>query len=184
MKKSAKSSESKPQGEGLQSLTQFDSKSQTELFTSAMKAFTSGKYREAQTLFSQCAAGPQISVNESATMYGRMCQQRIERESPRLETPEDHYNFGITLINLGKFAEAKKHLETAVATSPMSHFLYALAIAEGSSGAMESAAAHLRRAIEKDPSIRGQARSDPDFHALLQDARIREVLTREPSNAA
>lgn len=184
MKKSAKSPEPQPRNEGPISLAKLDSKSHTELFAAAMKAFSAGQYREAKTIFDRCSAGPQISVNESATMYGRMCQQRIDRESPKLETPEDHYNFGIAMMNAGRHMDARRHLEAAVAASPLSQYLYALAIAEGVSGAFDHAAESLRRAIEKDPSIRGLARRDPDFHPLLHDGRIREVLTREPSNAA
>ena len=184
MKKSAKSLESSPTGEGPFSLSPLDTKSQTELFALAMKVFTAGDYREAKILFDRCSTGPQISVSESASMYSRMCQQRIDREAPKLETPDDQYNFGITMLTAGRHADARKHLEAAVAAAPLPHYLYTLALAEGVSGAFESAATHLRRAIEKDPSIRAQAKTDPDFHPLLHDARIREVLSREPLSAA
>ena len=88
------------------------------------------------------------------------------------------------MLSAGRHAEARKHLEAAVAAAPLAQYLYTLALAEGVAGAFENAAAHLRRAIEKDPSLRAQAKTDPDFHPLLHDARIREVLTREPLSAA
>ncbi|MGJ5818802.1 tetratricopeptide repeat protein [Paludibaculum fermentans] len=158
-------------------------KSQSDLFAQAMKSFTSGDYRAALEVFDQASQGPSIAVNESAQMYRRMCQQRIDRATPQLKTPEDHYNFGVSLMNAGKFADARKYLETAVDGGPESHHLYALAIVEGMTGAIDSAVRHLRKAIQVDRGLRNVARTDADFQPLLQHAQIREVLAGDPYSA-
>lgn len=156
---------------------------QTDLFAQAMKSFSAGDYRMALDAFGDAARGPSIAVTESALMYKRMCQQRLERAAPNLETADDHYNYALGLMSSGKYAEARKHLETAVEAGPESHHLYALAIAEGLSGAIDSAARHLRQAIHADRGLRGVARTDADFQPLLQHAQIREVLAGDPHPA-
>ncbi len=149
-----------------------------------MKNFTAGDYQKAKPLFDQASHGPSLPVNESAQMYSRMCVQRIERANPDLRSPEDRYNFAVSLINLQKYQDAKHHLEAAVAASAQPHFMYALALVEGMLGSIPAAAQQLRRAIESDPSLRSVARNDADFAPLLQHTQIREVLAGEQAQAS
>jgi tetratricopeptide (TPR) repeat protein len=158
-------------GEGL------SAKGHTDLFARAVKLFTAGSYGEAAALFEQAADGPLMSVNESAQMYRRMCLQRMESARPELNSPEDHYNFGVSLFNARRYREACEHLETAAGQSPLPHYLYAQALAEGALGSAAKAAQLLQRAMQADPGIRSLARTDADFAPLLEHAAIREVLS-------
>jgi tetratricopeptide (TPR) repeat protein len=153
-----------------------DNRAHTDLFARAMKVFNQGEYAKAAAIFEQASTGPVIGVNESAQMYARMCRQRMSRPSVELHSPEDHYNYAVSLINARKYREARESLELATAAGPQPHFWYALALVEGHLGSMESAAAHLRRAIQMDPALRGVARSDPDFAPLLHNPRLKEAL--------
>jgi tetratricopeptide (TPR) repeat protein len=153
-----------------------DSRSHTDQFARAMKIFSQGDYERAALMFAEASAGPLIGVNESAQMYSRMCQQRISRMSVELKTPEDHYNYAVSLINARKYSEARESLETAVEAGVQPHYCYALALVEGHLGAMDAAASHLRRAIQMDPALRGVARSDPDFAPLLHNPKLKEAL--------
>lgn len=154
-----------------------DPKAHTALFAEAMKKFSAGEYAAAREAFERASHGPVLSVNESALMYARMCAQRIERPKLELKTPEDLYTYAVSLINAEKFRDAVPHLEKAVATSGQSHYLYALALCLGRSGAVAAAADHLRRAVSQDASIRSIARSDADFQPLLEHASLRELIS-------
>jgi tetratricopeptide (TPR) repeat protein len=160
-----------------------DSKQHTELFSKAAKKFSAGDYKTARALFEDAAKGPVLSVNESAAMYIRMCDQRIQRAAPELKTAEDYYNYGVGLINASRTADAIQALEKAAALEDSAHILYVLALANGLHGDLPSAASSLRRALQLDPSTRGLARSDPDFQPLLQHLEIREVLSSERQTA-
>jgi tetratricopeptide (TPR) repeat protein len=153
----------------------------TDLFASAMKAFTAGDYRKAREMFAEASAGPVLSVNESARMYARMCEQRLARQAPVLKSPEDHYHYAISLMNAGEYRAALPHLEAALKGGESGDVLYALALATGLLGDINSSAAHLRRACQIDQSIRVLARNDADFHSLLQHRAVREVLDGEKS---
>lgn len=178
MKKPAKASESK------QTAAPTDAKAHTALFTQAMKYFTAGDYERARDAFREAAKGPSLSVNESASMYARMCVQRLEKPRLELKTPEELYTYAVSLINAERFREAVPHLEKAVAASGQSHYLYALALCLGRSGAVDAAAENLRRAVAQDSSIRGLARGDSDFQPLLEHSTLRELLSGDGGSSA
>lgn len=178
MKKPTKVSESK------QTAAPADTKAHTALFTQAMKYFTAGDYVRARDAFKEASNGPSLSVNESASMYVRMCLQRLEKPKLELRTPEELYTYAVSLINAERFREAVPHLERAVAANGQSHYLYALALCLGRSGSVDEAAVNLRRAVAQDSSIRGLARGDSDFQPLLEHSVLREALSGDGGSSA
>lgn len=181
MKKPVKNSDMKSTTDGAASAAELDAKAQTELFAKAMKLFAKGHYGEAKPLFDQASGGPKLSVNESAIMYGRMCGQRLAQEHVALKTADDHYNYAVSLMNLRRLEEAAASLRKAIDLGDAGHIRYAMSLATGLQGDTSTAATHLQRAIELDPTIRTAARNDPDFQPLLQDHAIRELVTGEKS---
>ena len=162
-----------------------DTNGHTELFARAVKVFTSGDYRKARSLFEEASGGPVMSIGETARMYMRMCDQRLSRDKVELSSPEEHYNYGIQLINERRLDEAVTHLRSAIqAKSGGGHVLYAMALALGLRGDYASARQYLKQAIETDPQIRMQARLDADFRDLLQDTAIRELVYPERAGMA
>jgi len=154
-----------------------DNKGHTDLFARAMKSFTSGDFRKARMLFEEASAGPVLSINESARMYTRMCDQRLKNEKVELKTPEEHYDYAVKLINERRLAEAVGHLKSALqGRSPGGHVHYAMSLALGLQGDIAGAHRHLKQAIELDPQTRSLARGDADFQDLLQDATLRDLV--------
>jgi tetratricopeptide (TPR) repeat protein len=162
-----------------------DTKGHTDLFARAIKSFSAGDYRKARSLFDEASNGPVISVNESARMYMRMCDQRLKSEKLEIKTPEEHYDYAVKLLNDGKPADAVSHLRVALqAPHPSGHVHYALALALGQQGDMGGAHQHLKTAVELDPALKSFARGDADFRDLLQDAALRELVVPERTPAA
>jgi tetratricopeptide (TPR) repeat protein len=96
-----------------------------------------------------------------------MCEQRLESAGLVLNTPEDHYNYAITLINSRDLGGAQKHLRAALdADSTAEHVLYALAACQSLGGDLPAAYENLKRAIDLQPRNRLAARQDPDFAAM------------------
>ena len=174
MKKATKQADTKPAAAKMSAA--LDAKGQTELFASAMKHFTKGEYAQAKPLFARAGEGPQLSVCESARMYGKICDQRLDQSKPDLKTAEDHYNDGVAMVNGRRFSEALSHLQKALAMGDGAHVRYALALASGMEGDMPGAVSHLQRAVEMDSSIRSFARTEADFQPLPKDQIISKVL--------
>ena len=182
MKKPVKTSDSKATAANTRSSATLDSRAQTDLFAKAMKHFSSSDYGKAKDLFDQAAQGPSIGVNESATMYSRMCVQRLEGQRLQLKTGDDHYNYAISLMNLRRLGDAVPHLAKAIELSDSGHARYAMALACGLQGDLPAAVAHLQRAIEIDPSTRTLARNDADFLPLLKDSVVRQLIVGDTSD--
>jgi Tfp pilus assembly protein PilF len=179
MKKPIKAGETKTASDA-----RLDAKAQTEVFSRAMKSFNAGDYRKARPLLEEASKGPGLAIKETATMYIRMCDQRLAQEKLVLETAEDYYNYGVGLMNDRRPSEARSYLQKAVSLDGAPHVHYAYALASGLSGDLDTAATHLRRAVELDPATRGLARGDSDFQPLLQNPAIREILTADRSESA
>jgi tetratricopeptide (TPR) repeat protein len=162
-----------------------DERQQAELFERAMKLFQMGGYSAARELFETAALGPIPAMAHSAQLHSAMCARRVGAREPSLATPEEHYDYAVTLINEGRFPEAERHLAEAVARVPdADHVHYALALCSGLSGDVRGACRHLRRAIEIEPRNRIAARNDPDFAGIGQLSPLFELLYPERTAAA
>lgn len=142
-----------------------------------MARFHAREFSEAKRYFEQAAAGPAREIAFSAKTHLRMCEQRLETAAPpKLESPEDRYNYAITLLNERRFDQARHQLELALRDQEADHYLYALAVAIGNLGDIQEAARHLRRSIELSPKNRVVAHNDPDFAELARHGEIRALL--------
>jgi tetratricopeptide (TPR) repeat protein len=149
-------------------------------FEAAMKLFHARQLSEARVLFQQAAAGGERDVAQRAQLHIAMCNRRLQQSTVSFGTAEEHYNYGVALINARNLAEARTHLEKALAIAPGSdHIHYALALAQALSGDLASAHENLRRAIELEPRNRVIARQDADFAPLANQAVFRSLLYPE-----
>jgi tetratricopeptide (TPR) repeat protein len=145
-----------------------DAAKQLSSFEAAMKLFHTRKLKEARALFETAAAGPERDVAQRARLHIAMCDRRLEQApSAPLDSAEDHYNYGVAMINVRRITEARSHLEQALEMAPgTDHIHYALALAQALGGDSASAYENLKRAIELEPRNRIMARQDADFAPL------------------
>ena len=106
-------------------------------------------------------------MNESASMYVRMCEQRLDRQRQETSTPEELYSRGMALLKQRRYTEALASLEAAQRAEETARVRYALTLATGNIGDAGAAARHFKRACELDPALRETARHDADFLSLI-----------------
>jgi tetratricopeptide (TPR) repeat protein len=105
----------------------------------------------------------------------------MERGSTQFKTPEEHYDYTVSLINLGDYVSAREHLEKLSKQAPKADYVaYGLAALDCLTGHVEDALRNLGRAIALNPSLRFQARNDSDFQNLSEDPRFTELLYPDP----
>jgi tetratricopeptide (TPR) repeat protein len=149
-------------------------------FEAASKLFHARKFREARELFVAAAAGPERDVAHRAGLHAAMCNQRLEQREVRCQTAEDHYNYGIALLNTRQSREAASYLERGLQMAPDSdHIHYALAVAHTLLGDPHRAHEHLRRSIELEPKNRLMARQDPDLGSVVSQPQFQALLYPE-----
>jgi tetratricopeptide (TPR) repeat protein len=154
-----------------------DALTQLAAFEAAMKLFHARQFGDARLLFQQAAAGAERDVAQRAQVHIAMCDRRLQQPTVTFSTAEECYNYGVALINARNLAEARTHLEKALAIAPGSdHIHYALALAQALSGDLPAAHENLRRAIELEPRNRLLARQDADFAPLANQAAFHGLL--------
>lgn len=154
---------------------------QLKQYEEAVRLFQQQKLHKAQLVFEKVATGPGKELADRAHMHLRICVQRISRPPLRpLKGPEDHYHQGIAMMNLGRWDEAREHLEKAKKLAAKAdHIHYALAALDCLTGDSDSALSKLKTAIELRPENRYHARNDEDFAFLAEDPRFTELLYPE-----
>jgi tetratricopeptide (TPR) repeat protein len=157
--------------------------SQLASFEAGSKLFHARKFREARERFLQAAEGPERDVAHRARLHAEMCSQRLEQPEVQCQTAEDHYNYGVALLNTRKVQEACAYLERALQLAPDSdHIHYALAVAHGLSGDASRSHLHLKRAIELEPKNRLMARQDADLGNVAAQPQFQALLYPEKKN--
>src|SRR5215471_8598890 len=149
---------------------------QLAAFEAAMKLFHARKLKEARDLFEQAAAGPERDVAQRARLHIAMCDRRLAQQPVELGSAEEHYNYGVAMINSRKMSEARTHLEIAPGSD---HIHYALALAQALSGDLTAAHDNLKRAIALEPRNRLIARQDADFAPIVSQQPFQSLIFPE-----
>jgi tetratricopeptide (TPR) repeat protein len=151
---------------------------QLKQYEEALQYFQTQKYLKAKPIFEKVVSGPSKEFADRARVHLRIAEQRIQRtETPVPRSPEEHYQHGVAMMNMGRWDEAREHLLRARKLSPKADYIiYALAALDCLTGEAESAMENLKIAIQLRPENRYHARNDEDFAFLQEDPRFTELL--------
>jgi tetratricopeptide (TPR) repeat protein len=154
---------------------------QLRQYEEAVRYMQQLKFHRAKELLGKVVSGAGKELAERAQVHLRICEQRIARPpAPLLRTAEDHYHHGVAMMNLGRWDEAREHLDRARKAAPKAdHVIYALAALDCLTGETDSAMENLKQAIALRPENRYHARNDEDFAYLQEDPRFTELLYPE-----
>jgi len=156
------------------------SERQLQHFEAGMKFFHARRFKEAREALLLAAEGPERDVAHRAQLHTKMCEQRLQQPAVTLATAEEHYNYGVALLNTRKTDEARSHLNRALEMAPGADYIhYALALAHAMAGEQAGALEHLKRAIELEPKNRLMARQDADFGPLAGQPMFQALLYPE-----
>lgn len=146
-----------------------------------LKALQERKFERAKGLFQKVMASGMSQLADRAAVHLSTCSQQLATEaSTSFKSPEEHYDFAVSLMNSGDFEEARVHLEKILKQNAKADYaVYGMAVLSCMTGKVEDALRHLSEAIRLNPSNRFQARNDSDFHNLSDDPRFTELLYPE-----
>jgi tetratricopeptide (TPR) repeat protein len=154
---------------------------QMKVYEEAMSLFHQQKFQRAKQELEKVLAGPSKELADRARTHLRITEQRMKplsEQNPK--SPEEHYQRGVAMMNLGRWDEARESLDKARKLAPKAdHVHYALAALDCLTGEADSAMVNLKVAIELRPSNRYHARNDEDFAFLQEDPRFTELLYPE-----
>jgi tetratricopeptide (TPR) repeat protein len=150
-------------------------------YETGLRAMQEHKYDKAKTALQKVVAGNNRELADRATVHLNACNQQLEKTSTQFKTPEEHYDFAVSLINLGDYVGAREHLDSLSKQVPKADYVaYGFAALDCLTGHSEDSLRNLARAIELNPALRFQARNDSDFQNLSEDPRFTELLYPDP----
>ncbi len=142
------------------------------------------KFERAKTILQKVAQGPSKELAERVAVHLNAVNAALAKTSSTFKSPEEHYDYAISLMNAGDYETAREHLQKMAKQNAKADYVwYGLAALASLEGKAEEAIKHLSEAIKHNPSNRIQARNDSDFQNMFDDPRFTELLYPEPGEA-
>jgi tetratricopeptide (TPR) repeat protein len=149
-------------------------------YEQALKFLQTQKFDKAKALLEKVVESGVSELSDRAKIHINICNQQLDQIQKTFVTPEEHYDFAVSLMNLGDFVTAREHFETLCNQRPTLDFVwYGRAVLECLTGRTTESLQHLAEAIRLNPGNRFQARNDSDFRNMADDPRFTELLYPE-----
>ena len=151
-------------------------------YEAGLAALQAHKYDRAKALFEKVVSGPSPELADRAAVHLNTCVQLLNRDAATFKTPEERYDYAISLMNMGDYVGAREIFEELTKKHPKLDFVwYGSAALHCLMGHFPDAIAGLNEAIRLNPANRFQARNDSDFKSLSDDPRFTELLYPDTS---
>ena len=151
-------------------------------YESGLRAMQEHKFDKAKPHFQKVLTGPSKELADRASVHLNTCNSQLERSAAtQFKTPEEHFDYAVSLMNVGDYVSAREHLEKLFKQAPKADYvIYGIAALDCLTGHVEDSLRRLDEALRMNPQLRYQARNDSDFHNLAEDPRFTELLYPDP----
>ena len=150
-------------------------------YEAGLRAMQEHKFDKARGYLQKVVSGPSKELADRASVHLSTCNQHAEKAAVQFKSSEEHFDYAVSLMNVGDYVSAREHLEKLAKQTPNADYVsYGLAALDCLTGHVEEALRHLDEAIKVNPTLRFQARNDSDFHNLAEDPRFTELLYPDP----
>jgi tetratricopeptide (TPR) repeat protein len=152
-------------------------------YEAGLKALQVHKYDRAKGYFEKVVGGSSPELADRASVHLNTCNQQLSRTATTFKTPEEQFDYAVSLMNMGDYVTARENFDTLVKRAPKLDFVwYGMAALNCLTGHFPDAIQSLNESIRLNPANRYQARNDSDFKNLADDPRFTELLY--PDNSA
>jgi len=150
-------------------------------YEAGLKAMQAHKFDKAKAALTKVLEGPSKELADRARVHLSICTQQLGRIANTFKTPEEHYDYAVSLMNSGDYDGSRTHLDKLIKSHPKADYaVYGMAVLDGLTNNVEDCLRHLQQAIKLNPANRFQARNDSDFAQMADDPRFTELLYPEP----
>lgn len=146
----------------------------------AVTAMQSGNYAAAHPALQALLESAPPEFTDRIRMYLAACVAQANKGDATFSSPEEKYDYAISLLNEGQFEDAREHLHEILAGDENADYaFYGLAVLASMTGDAQTCLERLSEAIRLNSLNRIQARSDSDFQDMADDPRFTELLYPE-----
>ncbi len=150
-------------------------------YEEGLRALQERKFEKAKTSLQKVLGGADKALVDRAQVYIAACDHHLETLALHFKTPEEHFDYAISLMNTGDYVTAREHFDKLLKQEAKSDYvLYGMAALHCLTGHPEDSLRTLSEAIQANPALRFQARNDSDFQNLAEDPRFTELLYPDP----
>jgi tetratricopeptide (TPR) repeat protein len=151
-------------------------------YEAGLRAMQEHKFDKAKPHFQKVVGGPSRELADRATVHLNTCNQHLDRSTAtQFKTTEEHFDYAVSLMNVGDYVTAREHLDKLLKQAPKADYVvYGLAALDCLTGHVEDSLRRLDEALRLNPQLRYQARNDSDFQNLAEDPRFTELLYPDP----
>jgi tetratricopeptide (TPR) repeat protein len=151
-------------------------------YEAGLKCLQSHKYDKAKACFEKVIGGPSPELADRASTHLNTCIQHINQDAANFKTPEERYDYAVSLMNMGDYVSAREFFDELTQKHPkLDYVWYGAAALNCLMGSFPDAITKLSEAIRLNPNNRFQARNDSDFKSLSDDPRFTELLYPDTS---
>ncbi len=149
-------------------------------YEAAIHLMQQGHYDKAHAAFDKMLLSSPPELADRIRMYINACLLQITKGTTTFNSHEEQYDFAISLLNDGKYPDARDHFKQILEANPSADYaFYGLAVLASMTGDSHECLEHLTNAIKHNPRNRIQARADSDFQDMADDPRFTELLYPE-----
>src|ERR1035437_4069470 len=149
-------------------------------YEAALRLMQGGKFDKAHAAFTHMLASSPADLAERIRMYINACLQQGAKGKTQFATPEERYDYAVSLLNDGNYEDARTHLKKIISDDPQADYaFYGLAVLASITGDAPNCIEQLTEAIRLNSRNRIQARADSDFQDMADDPRFTELLYPE-----
>ena len=151
-------------------------------YEAGLRAMQEHKFDKAKPHFQKVIGGPAKELTDRANVHLNTCNQHLERSgATQFKTTEEHFDYAVSLMNVGDYVTAREHLDKLFKQAPKADYvIYGLAALDCLTGHVEDSLRRLDEALRMNSQLRYQARNDSDFQNLAEDPRFTELLYPDP----
>jgi tetratricopeptide (TPR) repeat protein len=151
-------------------------------YEAGLKAMQTHKYDRAKACFEKVVSGANPELADRAAVHLNTCNQHLSQATTHFKTPEEQYDYAISLMNMGDYLSARENFEGLIKKYPQLDYIwYGMAALNCLMGHYPECISSLNEAIRLNPANRFQARNDSDFKNLSDDPRFTELLYPDTS---
>ncbi len=81
-------------------------------YEAGLKALQIHKYDKAKAYFEKVLAGPSPELADRAHVHLNSCNQQMNRVSTTFKTPEEQFDYAVSLMNMGDYVTARENFDT------------------------------------------------------------------------
>ena len=134
-------------------------------YEAGLRAMQEHKYEKAKGFLQKVLAGPNKELTDRANVHLSACNQHMERTATQFKSPEEHYDYAVSLMNVGDYVSAREGPGQARQGSARCRLCRLRPRrARLPTGHVEDSLRQLgEKPVRLNPTLRFQARNDSDF---------------------